>query len=97
MFVCVFVSCVFVFAACLRPRFWQGYDEKVRYARLLSGVRRRQERPGAAGAELLKVRVMLCGRAGGVMVYVCKCARACMHVQCLVARRVSSVQVVVRA
>jgi hypothetical protein len=27
----------------------------VRYARLLSGVRRRQGRPGAAGGEMLKV------------------------------------------
>jgi len=51
VFVCVYV-CVCVYAVC---PCWQGYDEKVRYARLLSGVRRRQERPGAAGAELLKV------------------------------------------
>jgi len=33
----------------------QGHDEKMRYARLLSQVRRREARPGAAGAELLKM------------------------------------------
>ena len=33
----------------------QGYDERMRYAQLLSQVRRHEGRPGAAGAELLKI------------------------------------------
>jgi len=32
----------------------QGHDEKMRYGRLHSGVRRREGRPGVAGVELLK-------------------------------------------